>query len=91
MIDKEIQIISNNQEINGNTSLNNINKSINFKNVSFSYGNGIKTIDKVNLVIPAKKTIAFVGESGSGKTTMADLISILRPSSGEIFMDEILL
>ena len=90
IIDKEIKSISRNKEINGQISLKGIKESIRFKNVSFSYGSGLKTIQNVNLVIPAKKTIAFVGESGSGKTTMADLISlILRPNSGEISIDKI--
>ncbi len=90
IIDKEIKSISRNKEINGEISLKDIKESIRFKNVSFSYGSGLKTIQNVNLVIPAKKTIAFVGESGSGKTTMADLISlILRPNSGEICIDNI--
>ena len=90
IIDKEIKSISRNKEINGQISLKGIKESIRFKNVSFSYGSGLKTIQNVNLVIPANKTIAFVGESGSGKTTMADLISlILRPNSGEISIDKI--
>ena len=90
LIDKEIKSISKNKEINGEILLNDIKESIRFKNVSFSYGSGLKTIENVNLEIPAKKTIAFVGESGSGKTTMADLISlILKPNSGEISIDKI--
>ena len=44
---------------------------------------------KIDLVIPAHKTIAIVGPSGSGKTTLADLIlGLLSPIEGTIFIDE---
>ena len=46
---------------------------IEFRNVSFRYGEAWVLKD-INLVIPKGKTIALVGQSGSGKSTMVDLI-----------------
>ena len=48
--------------------------SVEFKNVSFSYGDK-KILDNVSLSIPPKTTTAIVGPSGGGKTTMCNLIA----------------
>lgn len=48
-------------------------KSIDYKNVSFSYGSN-EVIKDVSLHIPAGATVALVGQSGSGKSTLADLL-----------------
>ena len=46
---------------------------IEFKNVSFRYGEQWILKD-INLTIPKGKTIAIVGQSGSGKSTLVGLI-----------------
>jgi subfamily B ATP-binding cassette protein MsbA len=46
---------------------------IEYKNVSFSYGER-PVLKNVSLLIPKGKTIALVGQSGSGKTTFVDLL-----------------
>ncbi len=48
-------------------------KSIEFRNVSFSYDNS-EVLHNINLVIEKGKTVALVGSSGAGKSTLADLI-----------------
>lgn len=48
--------------------------SIEFKDVSFSYGDK-KILDHINLSIPQKTTTAVVGPSGGGKTTLCNLIA----------------
>jgi len=48
-------------------------ESIEYKNVSFSYG-AQDVLKDINLKIEKGKTIALVGQSGSGKTTLADLL-----------------
>ena len=60
---------------------------IEFRNVSFSYGDGDAVTD-LNLTIPAGKTTALVGPSGAGKSTVVDLaIGLISPSSGTMFID----
>jgi len=46
---------------------------IEFRNLSFSY-NGHAILKKINLHIPAGKTVAVVGATGSGKSTLVSLI-----------------
>jgi subfamily B ATP-binding cassette protein MsbA len=46
-----------------------------FEGVSFTYPDTDKLIlDKVDLVLPAGKTLALVGRSGGGKSTIANLV-----------------
>ena len=60
---------------------------IEFKNVSFSYGDN-KVLDDVSFTIPKGKKTAFVGHSGSGKSTALNLIeAFYRPDAGEITMN----
>ena len=62
---------------------------IEFKHVSFAYGEKYVLKD-INLVIPKGKTIALVGQSGSGKSTMVDLIPrYYDVQEGEVLIDGI--
>ena len=64
-------------------------KSIEFKNVSFSY-NDVVILRNINLILEKGKTVALVGSSGSGKSTLADLIPRFHDvSSGELLIDNI--
>ena len=59
------------------------------KNISFSYNDEKKVLDSINIEIHKNKTVAFVGPSGSGKSTLIDLLTgILKPDTGEIFIDQ---
>lgn len=48
-------------------------KSIEYKNVCFSYDH-FEVLKDINLVIEKGQSIALVGQSGSGKSTLADLL-----------------
>lgn len=75
----------------GAIDLENVKGKIEFKNVSFSYNNGQKTIlSNINLTIDPGKTIALVGPSGAGKTTLCHLIPrFYEADEGEITIDDI--
>ena len=45
-----------------------------FEDVSFSYKEGQKVLDQVNLNIPAGSKVALVGPSGAGKSTIFNLL-----------------
>ena len=49
------------------------NHSIEYRDVSFSYGTET-VLDRIGLTVQKGQTVAFVGKSGSGKTTLVDLL-----------------
>ncbi len=74
--------------------LQKMNAQIEFKNVSFSYPTrtDILVLNDLSFKMNNGETIALVGSSGSGKTTIASLIPrFYEPTTGQIFLDDILL
>lgn len=68
-------------------SFNGFQKTIEYRDVGFSYGDK-KVLDHFNLTIEKGKTIALVGQSGAGKTTVANLLPrFWDVNSGAILMD----
>ena len=63
--------------------------SIEFRNVSFRYGDGEPFILKnLDLLIPAGECIALTGPSGCGKTTLIKLLlGLLQPVEGELLIN----
>lgn len=72
-------------------NIENVKGEIEFKDVSFSYVKGEKTIlNHLNLHIPSGSNVALVGPSGGGKTTLCNLIPrFYEAESGEILLDGI--
>ncbi|MGI6224526.1 MAG: ABC transporter ATP-binding protein, partial [Prevotella sp.] len=69
--------------------INSFEHQIEFRHVSFRYGQQWVLKD-INLVIPKGKTIALVGQSGSGKSTLVDLIPrYYDVQEGEVLIDGI--
>ena len=69
--------------------INHFDHDIEFRHVSFRYGQQWVLRD-INLVIPKGKTVALVGQSGSGKSTLVDLIPrYYDVQEGEVLIDGI--
>jgi ATP-binding cassette subfamily B protein len=67
------------------------NKSISFKNLTFSYpgGDNEPVLEDINLQIPEGKVTAIVGISGSGKTTLLKLLlKIYNQYQGDLKIGE---
>ena len=61
---------------------------IEFKNISFSYGNR-KILKDLNFVVNPGHKVAIVGPTGAGKSTISKLIfRFYDPSSGNIYIDD---
>lgn len=67
------------------TEMDKVEGDIEFKDVTFRYGNRAPALDHVSFTIPAGKKVALVGSSGSGKSTITKLLlKYYDPESGEI-------
>ncbi len=65
-----------------------IKGTVEFKNVCFSYEDGIRILNKVNFKASQGEAFAIVGPTGAGKTTIINLISrFYNLDSGEILID----
>lgn len=70
--------------------VNHLSGDINYEDVSFSYADGKKVLNHINLSIKKGETVAFVGQSGSGKTTLCNLLPrFYEVTSGKITIDDI--
>lgn len=71
-------------------NLEKFEKEIEFKNVSFSYDDGVEVISDLNLTVKRGRTVAIVGPSGAGKTTLVDLLPrFYDPCEGAVLVDGI--
>jgi subfamily B ATP-binding cassette protein MsbA len=75
------------------TSLDKTRGAIRFEDVGFSYQQEAGRKDAltgVNLNIKPGEVVAFVGPSGGGKSTLVNLLPrFFKPTSGQIFLDDI--
>jgi subfamily B ATP-binding cassette protein MsbA len=77
------------KEVAQPVSLKEFKNNIEFKNLSFFYGNKV-VLDDINLKIEKGRTVALVGSSGAGKSTLVDLIPRFHDASkGELLIDGI--
>ena len=70
-----------------NKQILNFQKSIEFKNVNFSYNNE-NAVKEFSFNLKKGETLALVGQSGSGKSTIANLVNRFYDiKNGEILID----
>lgn len=74
---------------NPNTTLINLEKEIELRDITFAYPNTDKKIfDQADMKIPVGKSVGVVGASGAGKTTIVDvLLGLLELQNGTITSD----
>jgi ATP-binding cassette subfamily B multidrug efflux pump len=74
----------------GPHSLDRIKGDIEFRNVSFHYGEGENTLNNVSFSIASGERIGILGTTGSGKSSLVHLIPrFYDPQEGEILIDNI--
>jgi len=67
--------------------LPNLRGEIEFRGTSLIYPSG-RSLDRVDLFIPAATTMAVVGHTGSGKSTLVSLVPrLMDPTDGAVYLD----
>ena len=88
--ERVLQVLDNKSLIEDpkdNKQILNFQKSIEFKNVNFSYNNE-NAIKEFSFNLKKGETLALVGQSGSGKSTLANLVNRFYDiKNGEILID----
>ena len=79
------------KDVFGKKHLSHIKGDINFENITFSYDTDKnKILNKFNLKINHKTTVALIGHSGSGKSTILNLLTkSYLPENGIITIDDV--
>ncbi len=78
-----------NEPNNGTKVLKNLEKSLTYNHLSFSYpSNDREILKNISFEIKKGQKVAFVGHTGSGKTTLTQLLTrFYEPSTGSIEID----
>ncbi|MFL5340193.1 MAG: ABC transporter ATP-binding protein, partial [Gemmataceae bacterium] len=85
LMDRQPRVMRNNQS----PRLKTHDKSIEFRNICFSYDAERPILTNINLEFQAGETIALVGRNGCGKTTMLGLLPrFYDPDHGSILIDD---
>lgn len=90
---ERIQSLINEQEtikeIADPVAIRSFDNAIEFRDVSFSYGD-VQVLSNISFTVKKGTTVALVGSSGSGKSTLADMIPRFHDvTSGELLIDGI--
>jgi ATP-binding cassette subfamily B protein len=70
-------------------SLASVRGKVEFRNVSFRYGQGEKALSGINLVIRPGERLGIIGTTGSGKSSLVNLIPrFYDPEEGCVLLDD---
>jgi ABC-type multidrug transport system fused ATPase/permease subunit len=83
LVDAEPEVVQHADEDPGR-----IRGEIEFRDLTFAYGDGTNVLSHFNLTIPAGETLAIVGHTGAGKSTLGKLITrFYEFQSGDLLID----
>jgi ATP-binding cassette subfamily B multidrug efflux pump len=79
-----------NMQDNGTKTADDLKGEVEFKNVAFSYKEGVPVLKGVSFQLEAGKTMAVVGHTGAGKTSIISILNrMYEIQGGEILIDGI--
>lgn len=85
-----LEEVGRHQVVNGTRVWQGLQRSIEFRQVSFRYGGRETALDRVSLEIPRGVKVGIVGASGAGKSTIGELLlHFYDPQEGAILVDGI--
>lgn len=78
----------NNEYDEDEAELNDVDGSVTYSNVRFSYDDDLPAVDDISFEVDSGETIGIVGLTGAGKSTMLKLLPrFYQPDSGSIQID----
>nr|WP_205936865.1 glucan ABC transporter ATP-binding protein/ permease [Rhizobium leguminosarum] len=76
------------EEPAGNGEIKDVKGGIEFRDVSFGFGNSSQGLHNVSFSVKAGQTVAIVGPTGAGKTTLVNLLQrVYDAQGGKILVD----
>jgi energy-coupling factor transport system ATP-binding protein len=70
--------------------MTNSNPYIQVNTLDFTYPDGTKALENINLSIQVGEFIALIGQNGSGKTTLSKCLNgLYKPTSGEVLVESL--
>ncbi|MBP2443192.1 glucan ABC transporter ATP-binding protein/ permease [Rhizobium leguminosarum] len=76
------------EEPAGNGEIKDVKGAIEFRDVSFGFGNSSQGLHNVSFSVKAGQTVAIVGPTGAGKTTLVNLLQrVYDAQGGQILVD----
>lgn len=65
-----------------------MSNAVELKNVTYSYPNGFKAVENINITIEKGEKVAIIGQNGAGKTTTVKMMNgLLRPQEGKVIIN----
>jgi ABC-type multidrug transport system fused ATPase/permease subunit len=89
-LDALFQEKPNLEEKAGARSMSSLRGKIEFRGVSFRYGQGEKALNNINLIIQPGEKLGIIGTTGAGKSSLVNMIPRLYdPEEGNVLIDDV--